>query len=325
MTTPTRDDVLRAMTGEYWALDRRVVDGLVLNATIDDLRQAAATRSRSMAAAARPGSTAIIPLVGPLTRRPSFWSDLFGGTSMVRAGAALAEALDDKTVERIILLVDSPGGTVSGTPELAAAIRKARARKPVTAVVEGMAASAAYYLASQANAIIAAPSAEVGSIGVYSMHLSMAGALDKAGLVATYISAPGPEKVELSPFLKLSDDARRHEQAQIDRLYFDFVDAVATGRRIPRRTVREKFGGGRTMYASEALAVGMIDGLGTLDEVLAAPAFAFESERRAIRGIRPPTAAMRFEHERAARHAGRIPFEAERAARNARQSTPAQR
>ncbi len=332
MTTPTRDAILAGMVGEFWAFDRRLVDKLVLDASVEDLRREAAARSQNMAAAA-PVTRAVIPITGVITRRASLWSWIFGGTSTVEVGAALTAALDDKRVKEIVLLVDSPGGTVAGVADLAAAIRKARTRKPITAFVE-LAASAAYWLAAQAGTIVATQDAIVGSIGVFSLHLGIAGALAKEGIRPTFMSAPGPEKVELSPLLELTDEARKYEQGQIDELYRKFVAEVADGRTfgkrlVTRAIVREKFGGGRTMLAPAARAVGMIDAIGTLDELLNAAPFQVEREARARAGLRPPTPAMEraaFDAERRQRLAARQanPYESERARRAARRSTPTQ-
>lgn len=294
--TATRADIIRAMAAEPWALDRRVLESLAVTATIDDLRAAAAARSNATASLGTK-HVAVIPIFGPITRRSSWLSDLFGGTSIEGLRISLGHALADKGVGRIVLLVDSPGGTVGGTPELATAIRGARTRKPIIAVVEGMAASAAYWLASQATAIVAGPSSDLGSIGVYSLHSDITGALDKAGIVPTFIAAPGPEKIEMSGLVKLTDPARAYEQAQIDRIYFDFVGDVALGRRVARSVVRESFGGGRMIGARQAVSLGMADQLGTLDDVLDRGSHDFESESRAVAGMRSPTYAM----ERASR------------------------
>lgn len=310
MPSLDRNDILRAFAGEPLAIRREAIDKLILTGTVEELRSAAAARSRAVARDAG-RDTAVIPIVGPITRRPSLFSDLFGGTSLLEAGAALEAALRDERVDRIVLLVDSPGGTVHGTPEFAAAVRDARGQKLILAVVDGWAASAAYWIASQASMIVASPSSDLGSIGVYSLHVSEADALTKLGLVATYI-ASAPEKIEMSPLLKLSDEARKFEQAQVDRLYFWFTADVAAGRGTARERVRADFGGGRMLGADQALRVGMADRIATLEEILATPPFAFERERRARAGLAPPS----FEMERASR---RQPFAVERARRAALQ------
>lgn len=307
-----RDDILRAMTGQPWAIDRRVLDALILAGSTEDLRAAAASRRRSLATSGAVDSY-IIPIVGPITRRPSWFSDLFGGTSTAEAGVHLAAALADKSIGRIVLYVDSPGGTVDGTAELAAAVRAGRERKPIISVVEGWAASAALFIATQATAVVASMSSELGSIGVWTMHTDITGALGKAGIVRTFIAAPFPEKVEMAPELKLSAAALKYEQGGIDRLYFEFVEAVALGRGVSRAHVREHFGGGRMMGARQAVTVGLADRLGSLDDVLSAPPFEYERERRAFAGIRPSTFAIERSQRR--RAAGATPYERERARR----------
>ena len=223
------------------------------------------------AAAPRPqpvaGGIAQLPLHGPISHRSSFWSLLFGGTSTERFSAQLREALADPAVSRIVIDVDSPGGTVDGVPELAAEIRVAREKKPITAVANAEAASAAYWLASQASEIVVTPSGEVGSIGVWVLHVDRSAALDAAGIKPTFIFA-GKHKVEGNPLEPLAEEARAYFQGRVDDYYGMFVRDVAKGRKASVGDVREKFGQGRMVGADDAVKAGMADSVGTIEDAV---------------------------------------------------------
>src|SRR5690606_37146136 len=137
----------------------------------------------------RRGSIAVVPVRGMIEHRSSFFSEFLGGASIEALRAALRAALADPEVAAIVLDIDSPGGTVAGITELAAELRAARSVKPIYAVANTLAASAAYWLASQATEVVATPSATVGSIGVLVVHLDQSRALDQAGITPTIIAA----------------------------------------------------------------------------------------------------------------------------------------
>lgn len=225
------------------------------------------------AAAARPrqesrGALAVLGLRGIVSHRIEAVEDISGpgGTSTERFGQRLQAALDDPQVGHILIDIDSPGGNVHGVPELAAQIRSAS--KPITAVANATAASAAYWLGSQADEFVVTPSGEVGSVGVFSAHSDLSGALEREGERITLISA-GKYKVEGHPFAPLSDEARDAIQSRVDEVYERFVDDVARGRGTTTKAVRVDFGEGRTVTADAALAAGMVDRVETMNETIA--------------------------------------------------------
>jgi capsid assembly protease len=146
---------------------------------------------------------------------------------------------------------------VLGLPETADAIHAANRVKPVRAFVSGIAASAAYWLASQASTISLTPSGEVGSIGVLDLHADISKALDNAGVKVTAVTA-GEHKVERAPFAPLSDDARAHMQTGVNAWYSDFLSAIRRGRGT-RVSATSNYGGGRMLRSRDALAAGMVD------------------------------------------------------------------
>lgn len=241
--------------------------------------------------AAAPGSIAVVPIQGAIIPRAL----LFDGEKISEAnsaefiGRAISAVLADPNVAAILLDVDSPGGNVQGVPELAAIIRGARGQKPVIAVVNHTAASAAYWLASQADEIVVTPSGDVGSIGVFTVHDDLSAAAEKAGVRRTYIAA-GAHKVEGNPFEPLSDETRKYLQERVDAVHGDFVRDVARGRRVAQQTVRESFGQGRMVQAADALKLGMADRIGTFQETV--DRLATRSARAA--GSRAEGAAFEF-------------------------------
>lgn len=266
-----RDAVLRVIGDRVWAIERRSLESMVaalqLGETIEAVK---AVRSASASARQRARGVGVIPIVGPLEQRPSLFSAIFGGSSAEQIGNDLATMLGDRSVDGIVLDVDSPGGDVSGITELAAAIRAARKHKPIVAVANAMAASAAYWLASQADRLLVTPSGWVGAIGVLSWHDDLSGAFSKAGVAREYVSA-GRYKTEVTPLGPLDDSARAHEQALVDSHYATFVADVGLGRNVSPATVRSGFGQGRMLTASAAKRAGMVDDIGAMQDVLSAP------------------------------------------------------
>lgn len=196
----------------------------------------------------------------------------------------------DQTVERIILDIDSPGGSVVGTEEAADAVFAARQRKPVTAVADGLAASAAYWIAASATEITVIPSGEIGSVGVFVLHLDLSGALAAAGVQPTFVFA-GQRKVDGNPYEPLSDRGRADLQKAVDTFYGAFVRAVARGRGVAASDVRNGFGQGRTVLAREAVRVRMADRVATPETVLSSQAGrGGRTAGPATDGQRPPSA-----------------------------------
>ncbi len=180
----------------------------------------------------------------------------------------LRAAVADDRVKAILLNIDSPGGDVSLVPELAAEILDARKAKPVVAIANTWAASAAYWLLSAASTALVTPSGKVGSIGVWTAHEDLSGMMEQQGVDVTLISA-GEYKVEGNPYEPLSDAAREKLQADVNAYYEMFVSGVAKGRGVKGSTVKAEFGKGRMIMAADAAELGMVDAVMTYDEALA--------------------------------------------------------
>lgn len=205
---------------------------------------------------------------------------MYYSTSLSGLAAQVRRAANDADVAAIVLDVDSPGGTVSGTVEAANEVKAATAQKPVIAIANTLAASAAYWIGSQASEFIMAPSADVGSIGAMIMHQDVSGYLDQMGIKLTMIrSEQSPLKNEAHPFAPLSEDAANYLQGRANEAGADFIRAVAAGRRVSQAKVKEEFGQGRVFGAREAVARGMADRVATLDDVIAGMAQKMASPR----------------------------------------------
>lgn len=213
------------------------------------------------------GAVRVIPMYGLITQRASLMSAFSGGTSVDELRGALRDALADPDTAAIVVDIDSPGGSVDGVPELAEEIRRSRGTKPIVGVSNTLTASAAYWIAAQFDEIIASPSAEVGSIGVYALHQDLSRAYDAAGITPSLISA-GKYKVEANEFAPLDDEARGQLQSQVDAFYRMFVADVAKGRGVSTSVVGDSYGQGRTLLAREAKAAGMVDGIATLEQTV---------------------------------------------------------
>lgn len=214
----------------------------------------------------RNGAVAILPVLGLLTQRGQVVNSV-KTTSTAELASVVAQAAADERIQSIVLEFDSPGGEVIGTQEAATVIREARGRKPIVAVANGIAGSAAYWLASQASELLVTPSGQVGSIGVYGLHEDLSGELAAKGRKVSLISA-GKFKAEGNPYEPLSDEGRMARQAEVNRYYEMFAHAVAKGRRTTVDAVRGGFGEGRMVGARAAVEQGMADAVGTLEDAV---------------------------------------------------------
>jgi signal peptide peptidase SppA len=212
-------------------------------------------------------SVAVIPIHGPIVPRADLLDEVSGAVSIENLQETFRDAVADENVSAILLDIDSPGGDAKMIPEMAAEIMAARGSKPIVAVANSMAASAAYWLATAADELIVTPSGEVGSIGVYTAHADISAAQEKAGIKTTLVSA-GDYKVERNPFAPLSEDAESAMQERVDTIYDAFVAAVATGRGVDAETVQNDFGKGRLLLATSAVKAGMADKVDTFTNTL---------------------------------------------------------
>ena len=266
-----------------WALSREAFEALVRRVetvgetrALQELAHACAEvlKAAPTRAHVRENATiAVLPILGLIDQRTAWW-----GTSSDELGRQITAAALDKRIHGIVFDVDSPGGAVHGVTECGSVIRAARAVKPVVAVANSIAGSAAYWLAAQADELLVTRSGLVGSIGIFGMHIDFSKAIEAEGVKVTYVYA-GKHKVEGNPHEPLSKDARADMQARVDSYYGMFVDDVALGRRVSAERALSDFGQGRMLGAAAAVEAGLADSIGTLDDGIRRAA-ALSTERR---------------------------------------------
>jgi signal peptide peptidase SppA len=259
-------DLLNAAVNSVWAIRRESIPSILAMLRTELLATTLLVAGPyDRPASQSSGPVAVLRLIGSISHRDSWW----GGTSVERFRAQWRAALNDDSVTAILIEVDSGGGTVDGVPELAAEMFKSKgSRKPVIAVVNTFCCSAALWLASQADEIIATPSAFQGSVGCWTLHENVSKMLEMMGIEVTLVFA-GARKVDGNPFEPLSDEALADMQRDVDGVKADFVAALAKGRGLSTGVIKGTFGEGRVFNAKDAMALKMVDRIGTLDEVYA--------------------------------------------------------
>jgi capsid assembly protease len=212
---------------------------------------------------------AVIPLEGVISKRMNLFSRISGGVSTQLFQRDLQAAVDDPEAHSIVLLIDSPGGTVDGTQAAMQAIRDARTKKKVVAAADGLMASAAYWIGSAAEQIfIMDGTTEVGSIGVVATHEDWSKYEEKVGVKTTEITA-GRYKRIASEYAPLSPEGRATIQEQVDNIYTIFVNDVAANRGKDVEAVLKEMADGRIFIGQKALAAGLVDGIKSLPGVIA--------------------------------------------------------
>lgn len=210
---------------------------------------------------------AILPLHGVIFQHPNFYTKYGFGTDTDTFGKWFDAMVADKSIAKIIIDIDSPGGSVYGTKELSDKIYAARGTKPIVAVANSLMASAAYHIGSAADRIYATPGGDVGSIGVLAVHSEFSQLEEKAGIKTTIVRRP-EYKAEANSSEPLTEEAREALQKSVDDSYDLFVSSVARNRGVAKSVVKSGYGQGRLLVSRDALAAGMIDGIKTLEEVL---------------------------------------------------------
>ena len=206
----------------------------------------------------------VVPIVGPLVKSASKLELAAGFTSYSNLRDTLNAALATPGLNGILLHVDSPGGSYDGLPEAVDAVAAAAKRVRVEALVDGMSASAAYWLASPAARITAAKSSQVGSIGAVLTHMSVARSLKDRGIDATVFSSP-EGKASGHPFRALDESSAAALQLRVDDCAAEFRDSVIAA----RPGVAKEGLSGHVFAAPAALRLGLIDSVGeSVGEVL---------------------------------------------------------
>lgn len=192
------------------------------------------------------------------------------GTSVAEVKRILSRAQSDADLLGIVLLVDSPGGTVSASDQIARMMMefKAKSKKPIYAHVDGLGASGAYYIASAADQINAAPTSMTGSIGVIMQAVDVRGLMDKVGVEFRTFKT-GRRKDMLSPFREVTKEEEAFVQLQLDSMHERFVQQVLKGRgsKISESVLRQA-ADGSVYTAEQSVEKGLIDSISYAEEYL---------------------------------------------------------
>jgi len=203
---------------------------------------------------------AVIPVFGSLVNRGLTMGPWSGMTSYEYIRNSLEDAVTDPDISAIILDIDSPGGEADGAFDLSDAIYAMRGIKPIIASVNGMAASAAYAIASATDKIISTRTGVTGSIGVIAAHRDISEKNAKEGIKYTIVRA-GEKKALLNSLEPMSESAMTKLQGEIDVLYDMFVDTVARNRNLSAKVIRDTQAD--SFMGDKALELGLIDEINT--------------------------------------------------------------
>jgi len=285
--------IIAAINGTIWAIAPEKMDAMlaVLDMRCHGIRADAETIAAVTEAARRDRASrqqkqeAILPVLGTITQRADMITEASGFASADAIGKEFDRLMADASVSAVVLDIDSPGGSVFGIEELGDKIFSARGGKPIVAVANSYAASAAYWVATAADELVVAPGGQAGSVGVMAVHVDASGLNEQVGLRPTYVHY-GKNKVEYSEDFPLSEDARDELQRTVDAYGKRFDAAVARNRGTTAAEVRDNFGQGRVYLAKEAVSRGMADRVDTLEATIGRlQAGTYRKPRRAAQAL----------------------------------------
>ena len=250
-----------AMREQEFSALAQTCRGLNLSVHMQSGAPEAARHQATQAAATNLGEgVALIEMRGRMQKQQA---SLGESASTVAIRQQIRAAANDPAIGSILLLVDSPGGTVAGTQDLAADVSRASSMKPVVAYIEDIGASAAYWVSSQATQILAGPTAMVGSIGTYGVVVDSSRAAQNEGYTVHVVRA-GEHKGTGTPGTAVTQDQLDEYQAMIDTLNGYFLQGVASGRKMQMEQV-QKLATGQVWIGKQAVDAGLIDGVSSFD------------------------------------------------------------
>ncbi|WP_353286059.1 S49 family peptidase [Wolbachia endosymbiont (group A) of Philanthus triangulum] len=212
-----------------------------------------------------PKGIAIIRIYGVLTKKTEAFDHILDMTSYENIHEEIESALGDKSIETILLDIDSPGGEVNGVFDLADFIYESRTKKKIIAIANDDAYSAAYAIASSAEKVFVSRTSGVGSIGVIASHIDQSRFDEKQGIKYTTIFA-GSRKNDLNPHEPMTSESLGSLQKEVDRLYEMFVQLIARNRGLSIEKIRSTEAG--LYFGEKAIEIGLADGVTTFFEFI---------------------------------------------------------
>ncbi len=207
----------------------------------------------------------VIDISGIIERRPSIMSMIFGGSNSLSIKSHLNVLNADSSIKAILLNIDSPGGEAMGIQEVADLVHAINKTKPVFAHVSGFAASAAFWIASQAGSISSEKSAQTGSIGAVKVIMDQSQHFANEG-VRPIIIKTGEFKMTGVPGSEITDEQIADETRLVNAIFADFKDSVMRGRGMTAAKL-DPIADGRMFTATEALELGLIDKVESMENV----------------------------------------------------------
>lgn len=259
---------LALLASQHWAMTRagfaQVVSRPLAFTPDDDALALERPSSAVIGAEGSPVGVAIVTLHGVVYTHAPEWAEDYGYISPQRKAAVIRALSLDPSVSEILLDWFSPGGTASGTEELAVAVRDAAALKPVTSIANDLMCSAAYWAGSQASRVVLTRTACVGSIGVITSHADYSKYLEEMGIdLETYRTG---DRKALGQMTDPNDDAMRSDtMEELGALLGVFLADVAPKRGLTVAQLSEVAGSGRTWTGQQAVDAGLADGISTLE------------------------------------------------------------
>jgi len=232
------------------------------NVNIEDAMNRRATKFKDVK-----GKVVVVPIHGFISHKATIWSAMGFETSSETLAGWMDDLTSNSNVGAIVLDIDSPGGTAMGLSGVTDKIHGLRGKKPIIAVVNDLMASAAYFIGSAADEIVADPDSMTGCIGTIAVHTDYSKMLEGAGIDVTIFKS-AKYKDEGNPYKPLSDDAKEEYQSMVDSYSDIFVNAVARNRGVTASKVKSDFGQGRVLMADKAKLVGMVDRIATFNQVI---------------------------------------------------------
>ncbi len=271
------------ISSRYWAMDHTILARfcrLIEDHTADKRNIAAAesfrekNQKKEKLYHVTDDGAAVIPVSGVIAKyaRMVNGSSQPQGTSVERLKQQLDEAIADRSVESVLLLIESPGGSINGVADFARQVYDASFVKPVTAYIDDLGASAAYWIASQANEIYANVTASIGSIGVYALLTDSSEYARRQGL-KFHILRSGQHKGVGAPGIEITNKNIQTLQQQIEVIFEIFLGDIIRGRQgkgLYLEKLRE-LADGRSYIAADALKEKLIDGISTLPLAIEKP------------------------------------------------------
>ena len=276
------DNVLKVLDGSVWAITEsgmdqimHAIEGMEHKDVLDAAQVEDATKNRGVLEDKEykyeddmyevNGSMATMPVYGKMFPRANMMTRLSGGVSTRKLGRAIDEVEEREDIDKVMMVFDSPGGSIQGLTNTARKIRNMETE--TVAFAEGLMASAAYFVGSAADRVVASPDSMVGAIGSVAKIVSRAGKLEDEGYDVKVIRS-AEKKAKPNPSEPIDEDSVKEVQKLVNAAHEQFVRQVAINLDLSEETVSNTMADGSVINGSEAEGTNFVDDVATIDEVM---------------------------------------------------------